>query len=189
MSELKVKNLTNLAETLGLGIPADDLAAAELKNYKQHISFKDLNVSAGTWTWTIGSNVLSLVRTAAAATHTVSGQIILPIATSNSGVKLVSLVVPYTVGTAALTGAPTIVLNKVTEVADGADTGAAITQTTVFSGTNAVGTANGSYRATATINVPEYVTAGVSYFFTIAFPCDTTTVLTLKAPYTTYVGQ
>lgn len=138
--------------------------------------------SAGTWTPTLSSNVPSMVRSAADAEFTA----LIPIQVeSNSsalkGVKVNSIDVYYSIGTAAADDFATVELEKITLGADDtAITGAAVTGTCdaghdTAAERKAVDT---DHVLTFTITTPEWMDESAAYAMALVVDCAAGTVFT-----------
>lgn len=138
--------------------------------------------TAGTWTPTIASNVVSDVRTADEAGFA----LIIPIPLFGSNLalqcaKLITIDVWYKIATAACSSFAAPVLNKVTLAANGvAVSGAAIT-TTQDTGhdTEAERLAVASHKMTITPSTPFFLEDDYAYILTISPEAALTSVFTL----------
>ena len=148
----------------------------------QFIPATSFSFSAGTWTPTISSNVVSNVRTAAAASNTVFIPILIPgNASALKGSRLKSIDVWYTIATADLTDFATVELEGLVLPADTiAPTGAAVT-TTIDSAHNtaALRKAQQSGKMTVTITTPVWVADAAAYMLELVLNCAATSVVTL----------
>jgi len=139
--------------------------------------------SAGTWTPTIASNVVSDSRTASAASFTLVIPIVPPFQSSGyrEGAKLNSIDVYYKIATTAAS-VFTLALNKITLPANAAaPTGAAVTGVTLdtLHDTEAECYAIGDHTATITVDNPAWIDDGEFYALTIAVTAAAGTVFTL----------
>ena len=156
----------------------------------QFIAAGKIEKTAGTWTPTVASNVVSDVRTATAAAFTLLIPVELP---SNSayhnGALLKSVDVFYKIATAAATDVATVELEKVTLPATGTGvTGAAVTGS-CDSGhdTAAKRKAVGDHTLTFTVTNPVWVTNGDACYLQVVVDAAATTAFTLfgaRANYT-----
>lgn len=136
--------------------------------------------TAGTWTPTIASNLVSDVRTAAGAAFTLLIPVIKPGSSiSLQGGKLVSIDVWYSIATDAAT-AFAVALSKVTLAAQGvACTGAAVDITfDVDHDTEAERYAVASHKLTATLNAPAFVDKNAAYWLSFVITAAAGTVYT-----------
>jgi len=112
--------------------------------------------TGGTWTVAASSNIWRANKAAAATTSVIH----LPVPRSPRGFTAedyapASIACFYSVATAALSSAPTAVLNLITApTATGTVARSAVTQTIAFSGLDSVGTATGDHIATVSITTP-----------------------------------
>ncbi|MDO9546630.1 MAG: hypothetical protein Q7J07_07770 [Pelolinea sp.] len=140
----------------------------------------DFQPSAGTWTLTEASNVVSNDRTAADAAVTVLIPIRIP---SNSvamkGAKLASIDIGYLIGTAAADDFATVELEKVTIGADNvaaAGSAPAITLDTAHD-IAAERLAVDDHTMTITLDTPAFLDDGDCYWVKLVIDCAATTVL------------
>ncbi len=148
----------------------------------QFIAPNQFAFTLGTWTPTIASNVVSMVRAAAAAACTVLIPILIPgNASGFKGSRLKSIDVWYTIGTADLTDFATVELEKLTLPANAvAPTGAAVTTTCdAAHNTAALRKAQQNAMMTVTITTPEWVLDAAAYVLSLVLNCATTSVVTL----------
>ena len=151
---------------------------------KKFYSVLDLrpDFSAGTWTTSIASNIPTSVKVAADETPVVSFPIPRYLFGSGAGEpKVVSAACQYTVATAALDAAPSMVFNTITLTeSTGALARAAAADTTTISGTDTTGTAAGTFLVKGALDQP--LTLSDTEFLTCAFTydCAATTVLTIR---------
>ena len=147
----------------------------------QFISPFDFGYSAGTWTPTIGTSVVSNVRSQADASCTVLIPVPIP---SNSqafkGSKLASVDVWYSIGTAAADDFATAEIVKQTLGADDtANTGAAVT-TTIDTGHDTAAerlAVDTDHRMTLTLSTPAWVDDNDAYFVHLVIDNAATTDL------------
>ena len=138
--------------------------------------------SAGTWTPTIGSNVVSMVRTQADASFTA----LIPLqvesnASALKGVKIKSVDVFYAIATAAADDFATVELEKMTLGADDtAITGAAVTGTCDAGHDSAAErkAVDTDHVLTFTITTPAWSDDGDAYVLELIVDCAATTVFT-----------
>lgn len=145
----------------------------------QFISPFDFAYTAGTWTPTIASNVVSNVRTAAGAAFTVLIPLVQPgSATQLLGAKIISVDVFYKIATNAAT-AFAVALDKVTIASTGAATGAAVVHT-LDTGHDAEAEryAVADHMLTATITTPEFVAKNTAYWLSFVITAHAGTVYT-----------
>ena len=134
--------------------------------------------TAGTWTPTVASNVLSDVRTAADASFSIYIPILLP---SNESVKkgayLKSIDIFYKIATAAADDFTVRSLSKMTLPAHGtAVTGAAVTVSLdTGNDTDAECKAVGDHTMTITVTTPVWVDDGECFFVTLTVDAAATT--------------
>lgn len=140
------------------------------------------HASAGTWTTTIASNIPQRAKVAADETPTLTFAIPANLVESGAGKPTIkSVSCQYTVATAALDAAPSIVFNLMTM----ADTSRAITRaaaadTTTVSGTDTTGTAAGTFAAKGSFDQPLVLNGNQYLTAAFAFDCAATTVLTVR---------
>jgi len=150
------------------------------ENMAQFIHPGDFEMSAGTWTMTEASNVVSNNRTAADAAVTVLVPIRIPSnAKALKGAKLTSIDVGYLIGTAAADDFATVELEKVSINADDtAASGAAVDVTLdTAHDTAAERKAADDHTMTITIDDPEFLDDGDCYWLKMVIDCAATTVL------------
>lgn len=148
----------------------------------QWIPSSAIQKSAGTWTPTLNTHLVSDVRTAAAATYTLFIHIPLPSnSTYRAGAYLKSIDVYYKVATADLTGFATVALKKMTLPATGnAVTGADVT-VTIDTGhdTAAKRYAQGDHTMTVTLSTPVWIDDGDEFVLYCACEGASSSVFTL----------
>ena len=147
----------------------------------------------GTWALALASNVFTFSHSDADDTSVVA----IPIPRYNGGKTWRNspsiIKVTYTVVTAALGGAPTAVLDKMSwSSSTGVTTRAAVTQTLTFGGVDAVGTAAGAgaagtHIAIVTVTTPENLTDADYYILELTLNAEGTTVLKIQNFEVTYV--
>ena len=147
------------------------------------------NATTGTWTVQLSSGKVSLHKAAAATTSVVN----IPVKKDNrpgfEDSLIKSITVSYTVGTAALTSAPTAVLNKNTVSATtGAQTNATVAGTLAFAGTSTNGTEIGSFNATFTVTSPAQIADTDSLILTLTMNEAATSVLDITGVKVDYTG-
>lgn len=138
--------------------------------------------SAGTWTPTIASNLVSDVRTAAGAAFTVFIPIDLPGShVGTQGAKIISIDVWYKIGTAAASDFAVPTLHKTTLSADTvAVAGAAVTVALdAAHDTAAELKAVADHKMTITPAAPFFIQDDEAFFITFAVTAAATTVFTL----------
>lgn len=147
----------------------------------QFIPPSAIQKTAGTWTPTIGSNVVSDVRTAAGAAFTLLIPIELPQnANYRNGARLKSIDVFYKIGTADGTGF-TLALNKMTLPATGsAVSGAAVTiGQDAGHDTEAERYAQGDHTMNVSVTTPEWLDDSYAYVLSLVVTAAAGTVFTL----------
>lgn len=146
------------------------------------LSALDFTFSAGTWTPTLASNVLSMVRSAADASFT--AYIPLKVdsnASALKGVKIKSIDVYYAIGTGAADDFATVELEKMTLGPDDtAITGAAVTGTCDAGHDSAAErkAVDTDHVLTFTITTPAWSDDGDAYVLELIVDCAATTVFT-----------
>jgi hypothetical protein len=136
--------------------------------------------TAGTWTPTIASNLVSDVRTAAGADFTVLIPVIQPGSSiGKQGAKLISVDVFYKIETAAAT-AFAVALQKVTLGAHGvASAGAAVTHTLdADHAAEADRYAAGDHKLTATLSTPAFIAKNSALWLSFVITGAASTVYT-----------
>ena len=139
------------------------------------------NATTGAWTTDLTANEYTLKKAAAATTSVVN----IPVPKAPRGewqedgvVKVIK--VPYIVTTAALSSAPTAILNKLTfDTTNGDLERAAVTQTLAFSGLDTVGTAAGDHSADVTITTPTALADNETYVLSLTMNEAATSVLNI----------
>jgi hypothetical protein len=154
---------------------------AQNTHMSQYIPSSSIQKSAGTWTPTLASNVVSDNRTAADASFNLFVPILAP---GNSialqGAKLTSVELFYSVATAALDSVTTVELEKVSVSSAGAVTGAAVTVTlNSAEDTDAKRLAVANHRVIVTITTPEWVDNDVYYSLYVTVDAAATSVFKL----------
>jgi hypothetical protein len=155
--------------------------SAQNTHMSQFIPPSSIQKSAGTWTPTLASNVVSDNRTAADTAFNLFVPILIP---GNSvalqGAKLTSVELFYSVATAALDGVATVELEKCSVSSAGAVTGAAVT-TSLNSAedTTAKRLAVADHRVIVTVTTPEWVDNDVYYSLYVACDAAATSVFKL----------
>jgi len=121
------------------------------------------NFVTGTWTKTVGSNIIYWRKTATDETSTLYTTV--PHSTSGlygEDAKVSVVTIPYVIGTADLDAAPTATMNKISiPAATGVVARAAVTQVLSFGGDDAVGVAfasGGQHTAIITVTTPLLLT-------------------------------
>ena len=144
----------------------------------QFISPFDIQRTAGTWTPTIGSNVVSLVRSQADASFTLLIPVKVPSNSSSyKGARLKSIDVFYKIVTAADDFA-TVTLDKVTIQATGTiPSGAEVTAVTIDTGhdTAAERKAADEHVMTVTLDTPAWVDTDEIYWLSCIVDAAATT--------------
>ena len=143
------------------------------------ISPLEFQFTSGTWTPTIASNVVSMVRTAADAAFTA----LIPLKLESNasvlkGVKIKSIDVFYAIGTAAADDFATVELEKMTLGADDtAITGAAVTGTCDAAHDSAAErkAADNDHVLTFTITTPAWSDDGDAFVLALIVDCAQTT--------------
>lgn len=138
-----------------------------------------LGFTAGTWTPTLTSNVLTARKTAADNAPTVVFTFTPPAETPLRWEQQVEAVeLPYKVATAALDAAPTITVRKVTlNETSGVVSVATVSATTAIRGLNTTGTAAGDYVIKSTFATPTRLEDNEYLQVEVAFDAAGTTVL------------
>ncbi len=152
-----------------------------LKDISHFVSPFDIAKSAGTWTPTVSSNLVSDVRTAAGAAFTILIPIVLPGSlVGTQGAKIISIDVFYKIGTAAAT-AFGVALNKVSLNAHGvASAGAAVSVTLdADHDTEAERYAVEDHKMTITLGSPVFLQKNAAYFVSCVITAAAGTVFTL----------
>jgi hypothetical protein len=156
----------------------------------QMISPFQCGVTAGTWTPTIASNVVSNVRTAADANFTLLIPILLP---QNSGTAkgayLTSVDVYYKIATAACDDIASFALNRVNLKASGTAIDGTAIAATADAGhdTAAERKAVADHTMTVTVDAPLWIGSGDIYVFSMVVDAAATTVFSFfgaRANYT-----
>ena len=148
----------------------------------QFIPPSDILKSAGTWTPTVASNLITDVRTAADAAFDLLIPIVLPGSSiAKQGAKLVSIDVWYIIATAAADDFATVELNKVTLAADGtAPTGAAVTTTCDTDHDSAAERkAADEHKMTVTLSTPAFIEDDEAYWLHLNVDAAAGTVFSL----------
>lgn len=136
--------------------------------------------TAGTWTPTIASNLISDVRTAAAAAFTLLIPVVLPGSSiARQGGKLVSVDVWYKIATAEPTDF-TIAMNKVSLNAQAAACAGAAVAITLDTGhdTAAERYAIADHKLTAILNVAAFLDKNAAYWLSLVITAAAGTVYT-----------
>lgn len=146
------------------------------------------NATTGAWTTDLTANIYSLKKAAAATTSVVN--IPVPKAPKSEwqedGVPSV-IEVNYLVATAALSSAPTAILNKLSRnTSTGAFTRTAVAQALTFTGANTVGTAVGAYDAVVTITTPTALADNESLVLSLTMNEAATSVLNINGMTVTF---
>lgn len=161
-----------------------------ITDISQFISPLEITKILGTWTPTISSNIISDVRTAAAADTTLLIPAVLPGSSiALQGAKLESFDVWYRIATAEPTGF-TVALNRVNLNAHAAAvTGTNITAISFDTNhdTPAKRYAEAHHRMTVSLDTPVFINHIHAYWLSCVIACHANTVLTLfgaRANYT-----
>jgi len=144
----------------------------------QFINALEFANTAGTWTPTLASNVVNMVRTAADASFTTMIPIPLPSnSASYKGCLLKSIDVWYTLGTADADDFATVELEKIALAANTtAPTGAAVTTTCdAAHDTAAERKAQAAHKMTVTLTAAEWMSASYSYTLVMTVDAAATT--------------
>jgi hypothetical protein len=161
-------------------------------NVKQFIPPTNFSFTAGTWTPTLTSNVVTNVRGAAAATCGVFIPIPIPSNASNKkGSYLASIDVWYTIGTAALNALATVELEKIALTANGAAvTGSApaVTQD-ANNNTSALRLALGDHTMNVALTTPVWIGQNDAYVLYLYLDCAATSVVTFKGARANYTER
>ena len=138
--------------------------------------------AVGTWANVIASNLMSFNHTAAAesavSVHFIPKRLFTPNYTGAQALQKIAVI--YSVGTADLSGAPTAVLDQVTQNATTRVTSrVAAVQTLAFTGANTGGitAAGANYAAEVSITTPILLPATDTYVLEMTWPCAATSVL------------
>lgn len=170
---------------------------ASARRNQRYYSFDDLgvttaNFTVGTWTRTIGSNIISYVKGDADDTSIVY----LPIPRSPSGLygadaKISVITIPYVLADADLEAAPTAVVNKISiPAATGVVARSAVTQVLTFGGDDAIGIAvanGGQHTAIITITGGLLLADDESANLELTLNAAATTTITMYGLAVTYV--
>ena len=151
-------------------------------HFSQFIPPSAIYKTAGTWTPTIASNLISDVRSAADASFTLLIPVLLPSNASGlKGAKLKSVDVFYKIATAACDDIASYSLDKVALPATGvAAAGTAVTETAdTGHDTAAERKATGDHTMTVTITTPAWVDDGDAYWLSMVVDAAANTVFTL----------
>lgn len=152
--------------------------------------------SAGSWNQVVASNKVTLNKTAAADTSVLYFEV--PRDLHGSGLNssgISNIKVAYSVATASLSSAPTVVVDEVScDPTSGVTTRTAVTSTISFTGTNTVGTAAGTYQAVIPLDL-GYNSSATGAFLSesdalvveLTFVAAATTVLKVLGVTVTYV--
>lgn len=123
--------------------------------------------TAGTWTTTLASNVVSSNKTAAADAPNLFIPLNPPLgnAAALKGCRIKSVELIYSVATAALTSVTTVEIEKQTIAASGAVTGTTLAQTQdAGHDTSAERSAIGNHRMICTVTNPEWIDNDAYYY-------------------------
>jgi len=149
---------------------------------ERFIAPAEIQKTAGTWTPTISTNLISDVRTAANATF----ELIIPIALPGSsayrqGAKLRSIDVWYKVATAALDAFADVVLTKQTLSADTVAVAGAAVTTTIDTAhdTDAERLAEADHKMTVTLATPAFIGKNEAYILRLGVDAAANSVFTL----------
>jgi hypothetical protein len=138
--------------------------------------------SAGTWTPTLASNVVSNVRTATAASNNVFVPVLLPGNSSGlKGSRLKSIDVWYTIGTADLTDFATVELELLTLPANAVAPTAAAVATTCDANHNTAALRKVQQNAMMSVilTTPVWIADVAAYMLNMLLNCAATSVVTL----------
>jgi len=160
-----------------------------LTDISQFIPPSEVLKTAGTWTATIASNIISDVRTAADAEFTM----LVPLTLSGSsvglqGAKIKSIDVWYKIATAAADDFATVVVNKVALNADTiavAGTAPAVTIDAAHD-TAAERKAVATHKMTVTLDTPVFVDKNTAYWLSMVVDAAAGTVFTLYGAQVNY---
>ena len=151
-------------------------------NFSQFIPVTSFALTAGTWTYSVASNVVKAARTAGAAAFTAFIPVIIPSnAASYKGARLKSIDVWYKIATADTTDFATVELEKMTLPATGtAPTGASVT-VTIDTGhdTAAERKAQGDHTMTVTLGTAAWIDDNDAYILQLVVDCAAGSVVTL----------
>ena len=153
-----------------------------ITDISQFIPPSAIQKTLGTWTPTIGSNVISDVRTAADASFTLLIPLVLPGSEIGlQGAKIKSIDVWYKIATGAADDFATVALSKVTLAADGvAVSGAAVTVTVdTAHDTAAERLAIDDHKMTVTLATEVFIDEDYAYFLSCVVDAAANTVFTL----------
>jgi len=148
----------------------------------QFIPPSAMQKSAGTWTPTLASSLITDVRTAAEASFDLMIPVVLPGSNlAKQGAKLVSIDLWYIIGTAAADDIGTVGLDKVTLPADDvAPTGAAVDVTLDSAhDTTTKRKAADEHKMTVTLDTPAFIEDDEAYWLTMSVDAAATTVFSL----------
>jgi|SRR5687768_3214433 len=146
------------------------------------------NATTGVWATALASNKYTLRKAAAATTSVVN----IPVPKAQQGqyeedARVATIRIDYTVSTAALSSAPTVILNNLKfDSTNGDLERTAVTQTVTFGGLDAVGTAVGDHFALVTVTTPTALTEDESLVVSITMNEAATSVLDLNGIKVTY---
>lgn len=147
------------------------------------------NATTGAWTLQLSAGKITLNKAAAATTSVVNIPIKKDADAGAEDKKVASVAFEYSVATAALSAAPTAVLNiNTVNPTTGALTSSTVAGTLTFAGTNTVGTAVGDYIATFAITTPVQLADTDSAFLTVTMNEAATSVLNLNGVKIDYTG-
>ena len=153
-----------------------------ITDISQFIPPNIIGKTAGTWTHTVASNVISEVRTAADAAFTLSVPLILPGSSVGlQGAKIKSVDLWYKIGTAAADDFATVEISIQTLAADGdAHSGTTITATCdTDHDTAAERLAVDEHKMTVTLTTPVFIDEDYSYYLNCIIDAHANTVFTL----------
>jgi hypothetical protein len=148
----------------------------------QFIPPSDILKTAGTWTPTVSSNLITDVRSAADASFDLLIPVVLPGSNiAKQGAKLVSIDLWYIIGTAAADDFATVELNKVTLPADGvAPTGAAVDVTIdADHDTGAERKAQDEHKMNVALDTPAFIEDDEAYWLHCVIDAAAGTVFSL----------
>ena len=151
------------------------------ENLIQFIPATDFQFSAGTWTPTLATYLVSMVRSAADASVTVFVPIPLPGNDDQTlGAKLVSVDIWYKIATAAADDFATVGIYKQNLLGNTvAVTGSVVdTAADTDHNTAAERLAVASHKMTVTLNTARYMDKDKGYYAVMVIDCAATTVLT-----------
>lgn len=146
---------------------------------KQFVPTGQIIKSAGTWTASAGSNVISEARTAAAASFDLFVPVTLPGAEAyGKGAKLNSITLYYSIATAAASDFATVALSKMTLGSSIAGKAVTVTQDAGHD-TAAERKAVGTHEMVVSLSEPAWIKEDEAFYLHCVVSAAATTVFTL----------